>query len=297
MIAPQSTPLRPQSTVLHRHAAPASRFLLVVNKGPGAVRIAREGKAWDLMEILFTAEDIEAVQRNPAASDADHVVFETDRRMRKFSTFRRVLERYPQFDAYQAIFLCDDDLLPVGCSVADIFEQFMLTGFRIGQPALTRDSYWSHEIVLQDPRFRWRITNFVEVMCPLMTLAALRDYMPVFGETISNFGLDNYWSAREWELHGGLVILDSTPVRHVRPVRGGLAYRGVQADAERLAFFNKHRLRNYRHLTLGGEPSVPGASVGGLPISYRSQIRDRLKFGLKRTVRRALSSLLPNFYA
>jgi hypothetical protein len=274
------------TTTIHRRAEPRARFLLIVNKGPGALEIPREGDAWDLMDIYFMKKDIEAVSSDPARSQADFVVFETSRNMRKFAIIKRAFEQLPALWHYEAVMMLDDDLVPVGCSIADIFESFMKTGFRVGQPALSADSYWSHEVVLRNPRFVWRCTNFVEVMCPIMLREAMREYIGLFDETISAFGLDVYWSSKEWEVRGGVVVLDSTPMRHTRPVRGGVAYQGISPGEERYAFYRKHRLRNYRHLTLGGWPAGEGRLMGGLSIRNRSQFSDLVKFRLNSAMRR-----------
>lgn len=282
----QPTPQAACSTTIHRCAEPRARFLLIVNKGPGALEIPREGNAWDMMDIYFMKKDIEAVSSDPTRSKADFVVFETNRNMRKFAIIKRAFEQLSALWHYEAVMMLDDDLVPVDCSITDIFERFMRTGFRVGQPALSADSYWSHEVVLRNSRFLWRRTNFVEVMCPILTREAMHEYIGLFDETISAFGLDVYWSSKEWEARGGVVVLDSTPMRHTRPVRGGVAYQGISPSEERYAFFRKHQLRNYQHMTLGGCPAVEGRLMRGLPIRYRSQFSDLVRFRLSSTVRR-----------
>lgn len=274
------------NTSLHRSRQRRSRFLLIINKGPGAVPIAREADAWDLMEIYFAKKDIAAIESDSTRSDANYVVFERDRNMRKFAIIKRLFERLPDLWNYDAVMMLDDDLVPVRCHISDIFDLFMQTGLRVGQPALTEDSYWSHEVVLRNARFRWRRTNFAEVMCPVMTMAALRDYIPLFDETVSGFGLDMYWSAVEWKLHGGVAVLDATPMRHTRPVRGGVAYQGLSPGEERYTFFRRHNLKNFRHMTLDGETLVAGDTCWTRPIRYRSQIVDLVKFRLRSLQRR-----------
>ncbi len=268
------------STVLFRCGARRARYLLIINKGPGAVQIPREGDAWDLMEIYFAKKDIEAITAYPAITNADWVVFEHDRNMRKFAIIKRVIGTMPDLLGYEAIMMLDDDLVPVGCNVSDIFALFAETGLRIGQPALSEDSFWSHEVVLRNASFRWRRTNFVEVMCPIMTTAALQDYLPLFDETVSAFGLDVYWSREEWKYHTGVAILDATPMRHIRPVRGGVAYQGLSPGTERYLFFRRHKLKNFKHYTLGGASIDGGPLLSSKMIRYRSQLSDLVKFRL-----------------
>ena len=246
------------STTVWRQSTPKSKCLVIINKGAGALPIKRQPGAWDLLDIFFMKKDIEAAKENPNFSSAEHVVFETDRNMRKFAIIKRVFAQYPILGSYDFFMLLDDDLLPIGCSIADMFSLFRETGLRLGQPALTRDSYFAHGVLRQNKKFRCRKINFVEVMCPIMSKAALEDYMPIFDAT-TGFGLDVYWSDLEWRKHGGMAVLDETPMRHTRPVGGGIAYQGITPAEESLAFYEKHQLKqNYLRLTLGGELTKSG---------------------------------------
>lgn len=284
--------IRWNSTLLHRRGAQHARDLVIINKGPGALPFHREGMAWDLMEIYFAKKDQEVIVADPGKSDADWIIFEYDRNMRKFAIVKRLFETIPELFNYESVMMLDDDLVPVGCKVVDIFALFRETGCRIGQPALSKDSYWSHEIVIQHTGFRWRRTNFVEVMCPIMTIAAMRMYLPLFNETISGFGLDMYWSTQEWHHYGGLALLDATPMRHSRPVRGGMAYQGLSAGEERFMFVQKHKLKNFRHLTLDGVPIHEKIVPNAYPIRYWSQLSDLVKFKVKLIQRRVLLLIL-----
>jgi len=257
---------------LFRVSGPSSRRLLIVNKGPGAAKIAREGRSWDLMEIFWHKDDIDAIVADPSLSKADHLVFESDRRIRKLGIIKRLFARNPVFWSYDVVMMADDDLYPIGCTIKDIFDLFETTGQRVGQPALTRDSYWAHDITLRDDRFRWRKTNFVEVMCPIMTREALQDYIGVFDETAGH-GLDEYWSQIECGRHGGLAVLDATPVRHTRPVQSGAAYEGVSAGEEGRTFLARYRLKRRLNVAFAGELSTNRTIQTGMNIVVRSYVR------------------------
>jgi len=258
------------TTTMWRSAKPRSEFLLIINKGPGALAIHRAGDSWDLMEIYFMKRDIESAMTDPNFSSADHLVFETDRNMRKFAIIKRAFELNPHLLEYDYVMMLDDDLIPVNCAILDIFQLFKRSGFRVGQPALTVDSYCTHEILKINNKYTWRKTNFVEVMCPIMTRDAIKDYMPVFDANISGFGLDVMWSYQEWTQRSGVVVLDATPLKHTRPVRGGVAYQGLSQAEERLEFFERHKLKNYLHLTLGGQLRKTGEVIGGSGDLQRS---------------------------
>ncbi len=229
----------------------AAPYLLIVNKGPGAVPLLREPSV-DVLEVYFDPGQIE---REAHATDADHVVTETDRSKRKFSILGELFARESWWRDYAAIMMADDDLAPVECSIREQFGLFALTGARVGQPALTRDSPFSHEITRRDARFLYRRASFVEVMCPVMTPAAIADYMPHFGESTSSFGLDNLWSYRELDAGRWLAMLDGTPMRHLRPIGGGIAYDGLAKSpiAEAEEMLARHGVPRAReHVCAGG---------------------------------------------
>ena len=242
------------TTTMFRVSKPKSRNLLVVNKGPGALTIPRNGEAWDLLEIYFMKADIEAIQKDPARTDAEFVVFETSRQRRKFEIVQTVFEQNDFWQSYDAVMLADDDLIPVGCTVADMFALFAKTGCRVGQPGLTQDSYFSHMLTIKNNNFVWRKTNFAEVMCTMMTRDAVKDYLPMFNATTSGLFLDHYWSYTEWMKGIGCAILDDTPMKHCRPVFGGIAYQGISKEETYEQFVGER-----------GIPIYPQSCIGGLP--------------------------------
>lgn len=260
------------TTTLHRCGSRRSKNLLVINKGKDAVEIQRDGVNWDLMEIYFLPTDIARIQKNSSESDAEYVVFETSRQMRKLAIVKAIFDRHDFWRGYERIMIADDDLIPVSCSVTDIFDLFSTTGCRVGQPALTQDSYFYHVITIQNATFAWRRTNFAEIMCPIFTREAIEEYLPSLNETISGAGLDYLWSYKEWMRYGGVAILDKTPVRHCRPVGGGETYNGLPSlHEEWMSLIKRHSIPLYPHSCFGGrgaflgveEVFANGIEVGG----------------------------------
>lgn len=241
-------------TEIFRLSPRKGRFLLVVNKGPGAVQIPRQPGEWDVLEIYFKQSMIDEIRANPASCDADHVVFEFDRNRRKLAIVKKVFEANPFWQDYEGFMLADDDVEPVGCTISDIFHFFMQSGCRVGQPALTQDSYFNHFITVKNDNFVWRRTNMVEVMCPMFTLDGLKEYMPVFDASVSTWGVDFFWSYREWQRGTAVAMLDATPVRHGRAPGGGGAYLELETSPyqEMEEFMNKHGIPKYAFLCLGG---------------------------------------------
>jgi Protein of unknown function (DUF707) len=119
---------------------------------------------------------------------------------------------------YRYIWLPDDDLLCVPEDVSRMFSICDDLQLELAQPALTRDSYFTHVITLQHTEFQVRFTNFVEIMAPVLSADMLARVYPTLAGQVSGYGLDPLW-ARYSQL-GKVAIIDDTPVKHTRPVGG-----------------------------------------------------------------------------
>jgi len=216
------------------------------------VPLPREPACCDVMEIYFAPSQIEQIKANPNLTDADHVVFETDPLRRKFAIIKSVFEANDFWRSYDAVMLADDDVTPVGCSFQEIFDLFMKTGCRIGQPALTQDSYFAWFLTLQNHNFVWRRTNHVDFMCLMMTRDAIAEYLGIMDVTVSGFGLDLYWGYKEWQRGTAHAVLDATPMRHSRPIGVGGAYKGIDPYKECEEFLSRYQVPRYTPLCLDG---------------------------------------------
>jgi SAM-dependent methyltransferase len=242
---------------LLRWSKPSSRSLLIVNKGPGAVSIPHEPeRSWDSLEIYF---DPAQVASEAPRSPADYVVADADRKLRKCGVLAKLFAARPELLAsYDRFLIADDDVSPVGCRIAAVFELFAAlhnsTGVRIAQPALTQDSYFTHSVTRVVPGLDWRRTSFVEIMTPILSREALAEYLPLFGETVMTWGLDSLWSAREFREGRPLLIFDATPFRHGRAIGTSVAYEGLAMHPfdEAEAFKRRHNVTHREGLSLGG---------------------------------------------
>ncbi|BAL95041.1 DUF707 domain-containing protein [Rubrivivax gelatinosus] len=133
-----------------------------------------------------------------------------------------LLQHWDTIRQYRYVWFPDDDLLIQPELASRMFAICEDLGLELAQPALTPDSYYTHLITLQHERFQLRFTNFVEIMAPILSQAALERVLPTLAGQISGFGLDALWPRL---CHMGKVaIIDDTPVKHTRPV-GGPNYR------------------------------------------------------------------------
>ena len=129
-----------------------------------------------------------------------------------------IASNWDTIQKYKYIWLPDDDLLCVPEDVSRMFAICDDLQLELAQPALTRDSYFSHAITLQHPAFQLRFTNYVEIMAPVLSIDMLSRVFHTMAGNISGYGLDALWP-RMSEI-GRVAIIDDTPVKHTRPVGG-----------------------------------------------------------------------------
>lgn len=206
-----------------------SRLRIVV-RGPGAVIPTRQ-ESWDLCDVFWNPAEHEAVLDGRIKSDAEYIVLDRDRSLRKLGLLKKLLTASNFWRGYGAVMLADDDMDPVGCTVEEMFDLFDRTRAHVAQPALTLDSsHISHGITRQEAGCQWREVNFVEMSIPIFTRGALLEYLPVFDGTVSGWGVDFYWSMKEVDAGRHLAILDATPVRHGRTIGAGGYYEGLRVE-------------------------------------------------------------------
>ncbi|MGF0537899.1 DUF707 domain-containing protein [Agrobacterium sp. ES01] len=120
-------------------------------------------------------------------------------------------------DKYDYFWFPDDDIE----TSADIAREFIALcrdeRFAIAQPSLTIDSYYAHRVTLTNSRFRFRRTNFVELMMPLMSATFLRRVLPLFADRHAALGIDLFWHKLAPNPMRDVAIVDATPMGHYRP--------------------------------------------------------------------------------
>ncbi len=187
-------------------------------------------------------------------------------------------------DRYRAIWFPDDDLATDSASIDRMFAFFRAYELCLAQPALTANSYYTWNTLLQDVRCHIRYTGFVEIMAPIFSREALRVCAPTFAESTSGWGLDWVWPAlcRKAGL-GRIAIIDATPVRHTRPL-GGELYRNhpsmdPRGDAARI--LRRYGIEEVR--------ATAKYSVEGEVRDVALRLPTRLLFWLKRLNGRRLN--------
>jgi hypothetical protein len=126
---------------------------------------------------------------------------------------------------YKAVWFPDDDLSTNSANINKMFNLFAKYNLLLAQPALTKDSYFSHNITLRREATKLRFTNFVEVMAPIFSQEALRVCYNTFPRSISGWGLDLIWPKILGYPTDKIAIIDETPIKHTRPVGLGSWYK------------------------------------------------------------------------
>lgn len=259
-----------------------NRGLIVARVGHGhalhgLLGIARAGRSWDLAFSLYDDIEFDAA----ACIDIVH-----RREGGKWDGIHAFFAAYPETVGQHDLFwLVDDDIEVTAPQVEELFSYVRRQGFELAQPALTRDSYYSHRLTLQCPGFRHRHTNFVELMLPVLSRELLEQVLPLFRETRSGLGIDWVWYRYLRRPGEAVAIIDAIAMPHRRPLnrhlRGRMARDGLRALDERRRLLDQ----------LGGQYLYPVAFAGCLADGSMINARGAMAIRMARaywSVRREL---------
>lgn len=117
---------------------------------------------------------------------------------------------------YDNILMPCDDVLTNTKDINSLFEIHSKYNLWLSQPSLS--GFISHEITRNQPNSLLRYTNFIESMCPIMTLNTFLALLPTFNLTCSAWGIDFLWPKKLNYPKDKIAIIDSIIVEHTRPV-------------------------------------------------------------------------------
>ena len=117
---------------------------------------------------------------------------------------------------YRGFTFLDDDLEITYSHLSRFLEYCSAHGFRLAQPSLSRDSFYSHQPLVNASRSGWRIVDMVEVMCPYFSSDALKIALNTFDLSYSTWGLDLIWP----RLGIPPVVVDQFTIKHTKPGGG-----------------------------------------------------------------------------
>src|SRR5208337_4911728 len=168
-----------------------------VGPGPGVIPVTRtQDSNFDLVELIWHQDSVDAHYAGMRTSCANRILIDQTPGKRKFEAFAQAWEAGVIPHDYDAYMLADDDLEIPGKTTSwdNVFKLFHESGLQVAQPALTPDSCYSWPITLHDLTCKWRITDFVEVMCPIIKGEHMQEFIKYFLEEKTCWGLESIWS-------------------------------------------------------------------------------------------------------
>ncbi len=156
----------------------------------------------------------------------------------KFHAALRIQQRFKSLDRYEQVLFLDADIGIDVDSVNRLFNAAKRAELALCQPSLSVESSTAWPFLRHDPRARGlRPTNFVEVMAPCFSRAALTRCLASFDRSISTWGLDFLWPMML--RYRSIAVIDAVQMRHLQPTdeSNGAFYRylnsiGIDQRAE-----------------------------------------------------------------
>jgi Protein of unknown function (DUF707) len=193
----------------------------------------RRSKSWDLIVAFYGDNDAERARLTAVADKLFPM------RGSKFQNLLSLYRRMPElFSGYEYIWVADDDLMLDPYDIDRLFKLAARHDLWICQPAFSSRGRISHGITAQQNTYI-RITNFVEVTCPLFRADKLREFLQIYDGELVGWGIDWwYCNALNISRNGKAAVIDSVVVTnpHSNQRRGGKReIESLQSDAVRQA--------------------------------------------------------------
>ena len=264
----------------------ARKYLLVVRAGdrslhPGWLKPADVPRLWDLHISYFGDKDA------PFGELPDGVTLSREKGP-KYLGLAECLKTHPDFlTRYSHLGFPDDDL---ACDVTAWNTAFTVLdeiGADLGQPALDPRSFFSYDIVLRRAQFKYRETDFVELMCPIFSAVFLREMLPTWTLNKSSWGLDFVWRETARREGRKIVIVDSASVLHTRAIGKGTQYSAANMQGATQHDEYKTVLSQF-NITNTSRTVLRGVRPDGSTLTNAFWLNRRLKLaGLRRKFRAA----------
>jgi hypothetical protein len=142
---------------------------------------------------------------------------------------------------YDFFWFPDDDLFIKNFDINLLFDINKKWDLLLSQPSAS--GFTSHIVTNKKEGSTLRFTNFVEIMCPLMSRECLLQLMDSFDYSKSGWGLDVLWPKILNYPKDKIAIIDSVSVIHTRPV--GENYNGrfeIDPYTEMLSIIDNYNL-------------------------------------------------------
>lgn len=192
----------------------------------------------------------------------------------KYHGLAACLAKFPDWlDRYERIAFPDDDLQASRGGWSEVFDILAEADAPLGQPSLDPLSFFSHPVTLCRPRYRYRETDFIEVMAPVFRTDLLKQCLPLFTENVTSWGLDYLFARQARENGGSMAIVDAVNFLHTRRVGKGDQYKPgeISPREDRKRTLARHGIQIYEGRAVRGI-----RADGGVDGAFRA------RFGVSR---------------
>jgi hypothetical protein len=148
---------------------------------------------------------------------------------------------------YEYFWFPDDDLESDYEKINNLFDKNYEFKLWLSQPSL--DGYVSHDIERKVENSILRFTNFVEIICPVMSKETLKKLLDTFVLNQSAWGLDFLWPKLLDYPNNRIAIIDDVTVTHTKPIGSDYSRFTKKPIDELTELFNKYGL-TWSQLTL-----------------------------------------------
>lgn len=172
----------------------------------------------------------------------------------KYHLISDAIEKYPEFKNYTYIWMPDDDVyMKRGC-VERLFDMNMEYNLWLSQPSII--GWYGTSVPLNDARYILRYTNWVEIMCPVMSKYALTKCIKTFKDNITGWSIDSAWNILLGHPKNKIAIIDDIVAIHTRQVFGGDTYNNLdeankdEINKDEAAKADSHKVREKYNIVL-----------------------------------------------
>tara|TARA_Y100000592_G_scaffold88298_1_gene143923 strand:+ start:362 stop:1228 length:867 start_codon:yes stop_codon:yes gene_type:complete len=132
----------------------------------------------------------------------------------KYQNFWHYASFYPQhLKQYDYIWVVDDDMFMSTEDINRMFEMMDSYSIDLGQPSMSLDGMHYVHILVNDPDYSLRYTNFVECSAPIFSRYAMEKVVRTFSETLTGWGWDSLISDMILE-HENVAVFDNVKAYH-----------------------------------------------------------------------------------
>jgi hypothetical protein len=147
----------------------------------------------------------------------------------KFHLIDQILTEHPEWlSEYHYFWLPDDDVCLPAEEVLRLFQLTMEYHLDISQPGMI--GWYGPTPPLCNAGTILRYTNWVEIMCPVLSRHAVRKCRETFTANITGWSIDAAWNVLLGHPTNKIAIIDDVVAIHTRPVFGGDVYKQLDGD-------------------------------------------------------------------